>query len=67
MAPKTPWVSLFGSNLIAKGNSLKFVAPTIADGKLVAILDKFDIDKMYAYWDTKFGLFFYLLRRNGNL
>lgn len=49
VAPKASWTSLFkGTNLMAKGNSLTFIAPTIPEGKPMAVLDRIYIDKLPA-------------------
>ena len=50
MEPK-PWVSLFkGSSLPSKGFALNFIAPTVCDGKPIAVLDKHEIQKMNDLW-----------------
>lgn len=50
---EAPWANFFKpSKLAAKGTPLSFIAPTISDGVVVAILDKTNMDKMANEWDA---------------
>lgn len=53
-----PWNTLFkGNRLIAKGTSLKFVAPAIKNGVSVACLDKYETDKLSKIWATSLVIY----------